>query len=94
MRKIICCAEQNKVPLIRPRVDAFNLLLTLPRAGQLIIIPCSPHQTDQHRLYLTGVNFSSETRTVEKWTVSDLRIYMPALPPKRHKTLCRRGHFS
>lgn len=38
----------------------------------------SLYQTDQHRLYLTGVNFSSETRTVEKWTVSDLRIYMPA----------------
>ena len=28
-----------------------------------------PFQTDKRKLYLIGVNFSSETRTVEKWVV-------------------------
>ena len=31
-----------------------------------------PFQSDKRKLYLIGVNFSSETRTVEKWVVEDL----------------------
>ena len=30
-----------------------------------------PFQTDKRKLYLIGVNFSSETRTVEKWVVEE-----------------------
>ena len=30
-----------------------------------------PFQTDGRKLYLIGVNFSSETRTVEKWVVEE-----------------------
>ena len=31
-----------------------------------------PFHSDKRKLYLIGVNFSSETRTVEKWVVEDL----------------------
>ena len=31
-----------------------------------------PFQTDARKLYLIGVNFSSETRTVEKWVVEEV----------------------
>ena len=30
-----------------------------------------PFQTDKRKLYLIGVNFSSETRMVEKWVVEE-----------------------
>ena len=30
-----------------------------------------PFQTDKRKLYLIGVNFSSETRTVEKWVTEE-----------------------
>ena len=30
-----------------------------------------PFQSDKRKLYLIGVNFSSETRTVEKWVVEE-----------------------
>ena len=30
-----------------------------------------PFQSDKRKLYLIGVNFSSETRTVEKWVVEN-----------------------
>ena len=30
-----------------------------------------PFQSDRRKLYLIGVNFSSETRTVEKWVVEE-----------------------
>ena len=30
-----------------------------------------PFQTDARKLYLIGVNFSSETRTVEKWVIEE-----------------------
>ena len=30
-----------------------------------------PFQSDTRKLYLIGVNFSSETRTVEKWVVEE-----------------------
>ena len=30
-----------------------------------------PFQTDGRKLYLIGVNFSSETRTVEKWVIEE-----------------------
>ena len=30
-----------------------------------------PFQTDERKLYLIGVNFSSETRTVEKWVIEE-----------------------
>lgn len=30
-----------------------------------------PFQADKRKLYLIGVNFSSETRTVEKWVVEE-----------------------
>ena len=31
-----------------------------------------PFQTDARKLYLIGVNFSSETRTVEKWVIEEV----------------------
>ena len=30
-----------------------------------------PFQSDKRKLYLIGVNFSSETRTVEKWVIEE-----------------------
>lgn len=30
-----------------------------------------PFQADNRKLYLIGVNFSSETRTVEKWVIEE-----------------------
>ena len=30
-----------------------------------------PFQADKRKLYLIGVNFSSETRTVEKWVIEE-----------------------
>ena len=30
-----------------------------------------PFQSDNRKLYLIGVNFSSETRTVEKWVIEE-----------------------
>ena len=30
-----------------------------------------PFQSDKRKLYLIGVNFSSQTRTVEKWVVEE-----------------------
>ena len=32
-----------------------------------------PYQTDGRKVFLIGANFSSETRTVEKWLVEELR---------------------
>ena len=32
-----------------------------------------PFQTDKRKLYLIGVNFSSETRTIEEWMVEEIK---------------------
>ena len=33
-----------------------------------------PFQTDKRKLYLIGVNFSSETRTIEEWMIEEIRF--------------------
>lgn len=32
-----------------------------------------PFQTDKRKLYLIGVNFSSETRTIEEWMIEEIK---------------------